>query len=696
MLNADDQYTSASLYRLRAGIREGRPLVLWIGAGASQWAGLPSWLDSARRMRKAFVRSVQDFRGDLAASYIGSKAYPDLFQLCRNADNALFNKMLLDQFGSPMPGPTYSQFIERLKAVVPVQIVTTNVDLCLEQGLGMIDVVERPDLERLGELINRRTPFIAKLHGSISSVTSTVFTTSDYQQILENKQYLGALRTLFSSSSVLFLGYGVRDEYVLKLVGDAVEEHKLFGAGPHFQVTSSPGSAENAIHRIGYNLSQHPDHRAALTVLSFIEQAQATPVVQVSSITKERSTTKKETGFYISDFRPSGTHISGQVLELSRREGDTKINALTGLGFTQSELPNSETAAFHDLAVGLVCFHRVFLPLASLGRLHDRTGDVFWPLVDTGAIRFVDVVHDPFFVSAPDDLFGGIGIARLQDPEKDETRSSMSVVRRILKPAPGREEEGNRKIEGLGKHIISFSGSDTLGLAQMARDALLMPRVSQLLGFSDFCTPNRIPRWLAYPTIRLAHLVQTGLICEQFELRACRVPFGGTHLLSAAFNVKSAEQSFYDYASFIMSGAFGSNLSDSIERNPALLLEIIKFRDSAEGEAFRREVSDRLESNEGAEFAISIEGGLKRAIPAATLQAARNKFSTLMKAENPNASAAALWSDANAGDASLRLWRRRSRELLLAQAKELGRKSSSPCICGSGDRLRDCCLRPLI
>ena len=670
-------------------------MILWIGAGASRWAGLPSWHELARKMRKAFARSFPTFPDDLAASYIGSKAYPDLFQLCKETDRALFNKTLLEQLSAPSPGLIYDQFVERLKRISPLQVVTTNVDLCLEQHLGIPDVIESTDLERCGDCILSGSPFVAKLHGSVSSIDSTIFGATDYQELVRRKQYIASVRSIFSTASVVFLGYGLQDEYVLRLISEVEGEHKIFGSGPHFLVTGSPGPPENGVHRVAYKITQHPDHRAALTVLNLIEQAKGAPVAETAPMPEERGPSKKESGFYISDFKPSGTHISGQSLQLDGTEGDRRINALTGLGFVQGELPPSGTVAFHDLAVGLICFDRVFLPLSSVGVLHERAAGVFWPLMDTGAIRFVDVIHDPFFVSTPESLFGDIGIVRLQDPQEDETRSSMSVVRKILKPAPGWEEDGKSRIEGLSKSIIAFSGSEALGLAQMVRDALLLPRVSQLLGFSDFIVPNSIPRWLAYPTIRLGHLVQTGLICNELDIRACRVPFGGTCLLNAAFNVKPAEQSFYDYASFIVSGTYGSNLSEFIERNPPVYLEIMKFRESAEGEALRRELSDRLESNDGTEFSVSVEGGLRRAIPTATVQAARNRFSTLMKASNQNASAAVLWSDSNTSDDSLRLWRERSRGLLLAHAKERGLKSESPCLCGSGDRLRDCCLRPL-
>jgi hypothetical protein len=109
----------------------------------------------------------------------------------------------------------------------------------------------------------------------------------------------------------------------------------------------------------------------------------------------------------------------------------------------------------------------------------------------------------------------------------------------------------------------------------------------------------------------------------------------------------------------------------------------------------RGEIADCLETNEGTEFSAAIEGSLKKAIPAGIVQAARNKFSTLLKTENPSASAAAVWADSKTDDLSLRLWRERSRERLLFDAKLRGAKSDSPCLCGSGDRLGECCLRPL-
>ena len=693
MLNADDRFTVASLNSLKDAVRQDRRLVVWVGAGASRWAGLPSWHELAKQVRKTFARSVPDFPNDLAESRIASKAYPELFQLCKDLDVTLFNSTLLRHLSVPAIDPVYRQFIDRLRKVTPARIVTTNADLCLEQLLGPVDVLERADVERCCRCILADTPFVAKLHGSISSIGSTVFTSSDYQELVGSTSYVAAIKGVFSSAVVLFLGYGLQDEYVLKLIADTGREHELFGSGPHFLVKAEPGPPKCGVHRIAYQTTRHRDHRAVLTVLDFVCQAKTEAHFSAPQRPAHR---RQRSSFYISDFRPSGRHVTGTQLELTRPSGQAKISAIHGLGFAPGELPNSETVAFHDLAVGLTCFDRVFLPLNSVGVLHERaSAEVFWNLVDSDAVTFVDVVHDPFFVSQPEAVTGGIGIARIQDPEQEETRSSMSVIKRMLKPAPGKGIEGEKRIESLNARVISFSESERFGLPEMVRSGLLLPHVSRLLGFSDYVVPSQIPRWLAHPTLRFAHLVQTGLICDQLEIQAARVPFGGASLLSAAFSIKPAELGVYDYASFVLAGAYGSNLSTYIERNPYALLRILEFRQSGEGEAFRREVSDCLSTVQGAEFSAAIDGGLKRAIPADVVQSARNRFSTLLSADRPSASASALWANSNTDDQSLRLWRARSRDLLLLARRERGLNSNSPCLCGSGDSMRECCLRAL-
>lgn len=647
-------------------------------------------------MRRIFAKSVSGFPAELASKHIESESYPELFELCRVKDEELFNRTLVEQFSSPAAEPVYDQLIKGLKGIAPPQILTTNVDLCMEQSLGTIDVIDRSDIERCGDSIIKKKPFVAKLHGSVSMIQSVVFATSQYRQIVESKSYVEAVKSIFALGSVVFLGYGLKDDYVLKLLAENDAEHRLFGTGPHFLITSKAGPPENGVHRISFQLKQHEDHRAALTVFNVIAQERIPTALRSAIASGGRRSQKKESGFYISDFKPSGTYPSQQTFEASNPQ-QIRINALFGLGFAQGELPSSETVAFHDLAVGLTCFDRVFLPLSSLGVFHLKaTSEVFWALMNSGAIRFVDIIHEPLYVSSPESLTGDIGVVLIQEPGHEGPRPSMTIVRKMLSPVPGKEVEADALIEGLKSSIVSFGDSELLNLAGMVRSGLLLPRVSRLLGFSDYSLPNAIPRWLAYPTLRFAHLVQTGLICNQLSIRAARVPFGGESLISAAFGIEPVDLTAYDYASYVMAGAFGSNLSGYLETNPKTLLSVLRFRESAEGEELRREIADRLEMNEGTEFSTAIEGSLKKAVPNAVLQAARDKFSALIKAQNHAASADAVWANRGTADASLWRWRARSRALLLAEAQLRKIRSGSPCLCGSGDRFRDCCMRPLL
>ncbi len=663
VLNADDTFTTDSVNRLVGAIRSNRPVVIWVGAGASRWAGFPSWQDLAKRMRRKFRNSL-GFSDVRAQELILSGDYPALFQLCSDTDRVLYNTTLLFELSSDQIRPLYEQFILKLKRLVPLQIVTTNVDLSLERCVGIADVIEASDIERCGEAIRARVPFVAKLHGSVSSIETVIFTTADYQRIVGDARHVAAVKAIFSMASVIFLGYGNNDEYVLKTLAANNSEHELFGSGPHFLVTSEAGPAKGAVHRIAYSIVHHRDHRAALTVLDVIQQGQSHTRTEVSPNRADPSGKRRESGFFISDFQPSGTRIVGQSLML--KNATVEGAALFGLGFQEGELPSAETVAFHDLAVGLLCFDRVYLPLESLGLVHQHaTAPVFWSIVETGAIRFVDVVHQPIFIAKPEDPIGGIGIFKVNAPDESESRSSMSVVRKMLHPIPGHEEEGVAKIEGLAHYIQPFLDSEKLNLPGLVRASLLLPEVSRLLGYSEYIVPSSTPKWLAYPTLRLAHLVQTSLICEQLNIRASRVPFGGRALISASFGVIPAEPTVYDYASFVFTGAYGSNVSGYLERNPNSIFKILEFRESSEGESLRREISDRLENNDGSEFAAAVDGGLKRGIPFAVLQAGRNKFSTLLKAERIISSATTIWANANTDDQSLRLWREKSRELLL-------------------------------
>src|SRR5438552_1370211 len=73
-----------------------------------------------------------------------------------------------------------------------------------------------------------------------------------------------------------------------------------------------------------------------------------------------------------------------------------------------------------------------------------------------------------------------------------------------------------------------------------------------------------------------------------------KTPFGDVRLTSAAFGVQSSAESADQYASYVLSGRFNADLGTALAAQPAILQNILRFRNTADGEAFRREVRDRL------------------------------------------------------------------------------------------------------
>jgi len=194
----------------------------------------------------------------------------------------------------------------------------------------------------------------------------------------------------------------------------------------------------------------------------------------------------------------------------------------------------------------------------------------------------------------------------------------------------------------------------------------------------------------------MAHLVHTGAICSKLEIQAAKVPFGGTQLVSAAFGVQLGTEWAERVASYGITGRFDTNLGALIIQNPQLLQNILRFRRSSEGKSFRKEIGETLKREPGAEFTASVNAGIERNISSNILQRGHDKFQSLMTDSAKFTPVPVVWGDLLHSDNSTKLWRRKSYRMLLDMCQKRGIRKEDPCICGSGEKLRLCCLRPLL
>jgi len=265
----------------------------------------------------------------------------------------------------------------------------------------------------------------------------------------------------------------------------------------------------------------------------------------------------------------------------------------------------------------------------------------------------------------------------------------------MFNPVPGKEKEAQHLFDLTEQRTTIYRRSDEIRLPSLVRGALLMPAVSRLLGIGDAILPTQAPRWLQFSYLRLAHLVQTAALCTEYGIQAAKVPLGGVHLTSAAFGVQATDLHAEHLASYVLAGPYNSDLGGFLQQDMSIVRNILRFRISAEGVSFRQEVGQVLAAEGGREFSASVNAGLSRTIPTEVLQRAKDRLVTLMTESARITPVPAVWGSALQSDLSTRLWRAKSKKILLemCSTREIGK--NDPCICGSGDILRLCCLPPL-
>lgn len=699
MLDGSDKTTFYSLRLLRDLVAERqKPIIIWAGAGVSMWCGFPSWQETASRIQKAYRRFEPKYNKVEGQRLFEQALFPELFELLRQTNAQRYRQELAALFASRTPTPVYGRFLRIINALKPLQVVTTNVDEMLEHNLPAAVTVQSSDLERCLNLLPAGTSFVAKLHGSISSVGSTVFATADYQRLLAAPTYLSTLQFLFAQASVVFIGYSLRDKYVLDLFEANCGARPLFGDGPHFLVESSGApSLPESIKAIRYLPEPYADHRSAITVLDIVR---VTRDVGTGWFAPDNEQPQPETafksGYFLTDVTPPGTWASSQSLVLARK-GDLNPNAIIGQGFDNSELPQQTSPAMHDLIVGLVSFDYVHIPLSYASRLHDLLGsETFWILVRAGVCRFIYFEYEPLMIFRSVDVVDGGDTGMLRrSAEGGGPITIEQEIRRQIQPAPGREAEANQFIDALAANVSAFDHTK-FNIPSLTRGALLHPSVRSLLGISDAVLPNSLPRWVTFPVIRLAHTIMAGCACNNFNLPATKIGFGSEILVGAAFAVSAARDWADSVSSYVLTGRFDGDLGAYALSNPSVWSAILSFRDTQEGMSLRREVLQELATSAGSEFAASVNAGLRHVVPTAVMDTARDQLSGLLfLAREERAVVPAVWTNLRNTDEIARLWRARSRRELEAHCRVFGIRPKDLCPCGSGEKLRDCCAEAL-
>ena len=332
-----------------------------------------------------------------------------------------------------------------------------------------------------------------------------------------------------------------------------------------------------------------------------------------------------KTGYYISDLMPPGTFSTSE--EITAKGSAGELEGSFGLGFTNDEIPFNTSTALHDMLVGFLCFDYVYLPFAALGPAHNLIGsELFWEVIRTDALRFIHSESKIGALFRKGEVIGDLGNVEGGTSAGPEPAPISDLIRRVLVPVQSKEKEAERLFKELERRTPVYRKSVQINLPSLVRGALVMPRISRLLGISDAILPTQVPRWLRHPYLRLAHLVQTAAICAEYKIQAAKLPFGGPQLTSAAFGVQAAELPADHLASYTFSGVFNTDLGGLVLQDMSIFRQVLHFRHSADGQSFRREIASVLAVDAGHELRASVDAGLKRTIPLGVTERAQQAW----------------------------------------------------------------------
>jgi hypothetical protein len=695
MLDANDRATVFALRELVGIARQRRkPMVVWVGAGASSWSGYLLWKELAEQYHTQFAHLEPTYDSQSGRDLLSASQYPELFQLCRATNVQRFNSLLVDRFSLHPPSGVYRRLLRALSQLPQRSIVTTNIDELLEKGLHDTTVVGRQDTQRALELHQAGASFVYKLHGTVGDVASTVFTTDDYNRLVADAGVLTLLERMLSVSCVLFVGYSVQDAYVLDLLSRNAIINRMFGDGPHFAILTQPSKAlPTSVRVVKYIPRPHLDHRTAISVVEEVGSAILRPTDGSMERPGDATPAALQSAHFLFEVYPPGTWETSQTLGLSSGQ-----ELVIGAGFTNDELPRHESRAMHDLLVGLVAFDVVHVALNAVGRIHDLLGSGhFWQLIERGVFRFVHLARrEGVLYAHPGALAGGMVGSYSFGDRKDTRVKVAEIVRQQLKARPGFEREVERRFDELESMVVGMSEAEEEDVQSIVRGLLLRPSIRRLIGMSEGTPVDSIPRWAMYPVLRLAQVAKTGCACRVLKMCSAKLDFGMAELAGPAFATAMGVEWVDAAAGYVLGGNFSADLGALALEDPAILDAIVAFRESGGGVALRREVYGRLQASEGAEVSVAVNGGLRAAVPAGALQKARDEFVRLYMPGKPGSvMAPAIWNDRRYAEAALASWRRRSRSMLDEFVRKAGLRPYAECPCSSGEQLKFCCMEAL-
>jgi len=214
----------------------------YVGAGASNGAGLPMW-NGLLELMIAKAQAEHTISDDTAKQYLALLANPAKYlpvaSGLKEDLGAHFDEFIEETFIRPRPVPTGLH--HALVGLSDLQfVITTNYDVLIERAYQTINpdvpVCSFTDVGETQRRLSRREFFILKAHGDASKPgNGIVLTDADYRNILyRQRAYQSLLSTMFTMFTLVFVGTSMTDPELLLLLNYIADSFSPTASPCHF------------------------------------------------------------------------------------------------------------------------------------------------------------------------------------------------------------------------------------------------------------------------------------------------------------------------------------------------------------------------------------------------------------------------------------------------------------------------------
>ncbi len=290
-------------------------LVIFVGAGLSTGAGIPSWKKLVKNVlldNENVIEKSSDYIKAIDAEILSPQEVLDKIKK--------YKKYIYKSIESSLQTDSKESGIHKKLTLIASKFVTTNFDNLIERHIDDARKITKNSEYNLSK-IDQEESFVLKIHGDIEEIDKCIVFSDQYKELYADQSLASfELKKIFSQNSILFIGFSFSDFYVKELFEYVSKLQDGYGPD-HFILTTDEKSIDgiNSIKIKSYDNVEY----ALDNLISKKNKNNICKVVENDVLYFEKDG---------SDIPPNITNWAGREKELDILNKDFKVYFIIGIG----------------------------------------------------------------------------------------------------------------------------------------------------------------------------------------------------------------------------------------------------------------------------------------------------------------------------------------------------------------------------